>query len=1028
MREKTPVPIGEVTSFRHELARRPRIPAQTRLLERVDRGLVERADDFHALQRRRVLELEYPSDLSHGIKLWSLWRTDNTLREIPGLREALNASGESAKKAAALQEETGQKPFSIDIVRMQRRSRYGREPYYTSMPSYAIEYEGGIVVFKGVLGGIAHLMDSDRVIHADDIKRELRIKEHGPLILVLRARLKKTGVQLLADNTNPQPGRGYFWEVPPGVKMNAGTTEEWDTNSKSSAGAIEPSQEINIIATAEEPAGTVFPIPPLSLSDLTGTEGITVDVTVESGSGKRAKPIEKNAKTPGRPRKSRGKETAISTEVTPEEVQERIRAIAELLEPCRLNLGATLAGLRSILSPRLMKALNYTAVASFIEQGYIPQPDSRGRFSPEAVATLLCLVSSWEDERNLEESQQSELHDSVQTIMAKKKRAEKQRAFASTYTDLRTAPPGESIFEADSEPNRADTKKDSNKSQKEKWAIPAEFMDARNPDLTDTQQRRVIELNNTQGFTVQDLLTDSEFIGKMTPDEQEKWRKVISHSENFGHVLIAANYGLLVETAKKFAKQALAKEASFGALLHAGARGIQYAMGKFDPNYRIIQIQDDEPKKSPASFITYAKYWIQHYMQRELGEANGIGRNLYAAVNDALYLILAFDMAVGRRPRLEEMREQFVFNSYPPMDFLTRNRVMSFFAKHYTEYFETALALDFPLKTKADPETLHDILPPPSEEFNEEHASLYASLTRLSVDQQRVVRARFGINPEGKGYSIKEIATMLDMDEVRVTQLLQDSLALFRENPELASFKKERPSAHDESVDLEAPIILTLANVSAAESLSRLLEGSLSERDQKYLAIKLRYLALMSNIQIGEELGIPTTKITSQVHIIKDAENLPLRAELRKQQIAKLIIGGSTPHEIAGIINKGRVYVNEIMRDLEKAGKIKPQESIIQIWAKRDKQVAALHMRDYSRQEIQDELGISEAMLNDSIGRLYASGVLKRTEELDARERMTTPSENVAAVQIWKDENPKTNFFIFGSIKTNEKTEEVSHA
>jgi len=88
------------------------------------------------------------------------------------------------------------------------------------------------------------------------------------------------------------------------------------------------------------------------------------------------------------------------------------------LEPCRLDHGATLAGLRSILSPRLIRALSDTAVARFMEQEYIPQPDSKRRFSPEAVTTLLCLVSSWENGGTLAQPQQRELHGSVQTIMA----------------------------------------------------------------------------------------------------------------------------------------------------------------------------------------------------------------------------------------------------------------------------------------------------------------------------------------------------------------------------------------------------------------------------------------------------------------------------------------------------------------------------------------------------------------------------------------------------------------------------------
>jgi len=243
--------------------------------------------------------------------------------------------------------------------------------------------------------------------------------------------------------------------------------------------------------------------------------------------------------------------------------------------------------------------------------------------------------------------------------------------------------------------------------------------------------------------------------------------------------LVVHNLRFVIVQAKKYLNQGL----PLMDLIQAGNMGLAHAARKFDPRRKV-------------KFISYAVYWIQQAIQKEIDATNGTIRATQTQM-----------VRLRRVRKLQAQSRQKLNRDLTTYELMRLTGYTSDRVNEAGEYRVAIKSIDEPMNGD-DPGglTLGQMLGSPDTGDLTEHeravrdALEYAFSKLLTDREQQVVREYYGIGT-GKGLSLTEIGGVRDISRERVRQLKERVLRKLRTAPDEIRLRLEEVFTSKQQMD-----------------------------------------------------------------------------------------------------------------------------------------------------------------------------------------------------------------------------------
>lgn len=236
----------------------------------------------------------------------------------------------------------------------------------------------------------------------------------------------------------------------------------------------------------------------------------------------------------------------------------------------------------------------------------------------------------------------------------------------------------------------------------------------------------------------------------------------------------------VVREAKKLAGRGVELED----LIQEGITGVLRAIEKYDPD-------------KGYAFLTYADDWIRQRMLRACEREGSIERyqmripcHQYMANGRVQRHLEKLREELGREPTPEELAKraklQNVQQAETALNLLNRS-FTSLDAQRPSDDSEVTVA-----EAIADPQAID----PVQEVEHDSHSSIvWKVFSRLSPDEQQVMRMRQGLNEEGRKYTQEEVCKAMGIKKSRLVSLQKSAARQLRAAPELREIADDILSA-----------------------------------------------------------------------------------------------------------------------------------------------------------------------------------------------------------------------------------------
>ncbi|MGF6990073.1 RNA polymerase primary sigma factor [Lachnospiraceae bacterium PF1-21] len=250
----------------------------------------------------------------------------------------------------------------------------------------------------------------------------------------------------------------------------------------------------------------------------------------------------------------------------------------------------------------------------------------------------------------------------------------------------------------------------------------------------------------------QAYLRDIGNIPLLTAEEEVELAKRIEQGDVEAlKKLEESNLKLVVSMAKKYRGRGL----SFMDLIQEGNLGLMQAAKKFDYH-------------KGFRFSTYASWWINQAMARAILDKSRTIRipvHMAENVNRVLKNRNELTVELGREPTPEEIAER--------MGSVTPKAVCDMLS-----YAQDPLSLETPYGGAEDESSLESFIEDvnsasPEGALMKEalHDEISEVLATIPERDQEIIRMRFGLNPEGKIYTLEEVGNKIGLTRERIRQI-----------------------------------------------------------------------------------------------------------------------------------------------------------------------------------------------------------------------------------------------------------------
>jgi RNA polymerase sigma factor (sigma-70 family) len=277
----------------------------------------------------------------------------------------------------------------------------------------------------------------------------------------------------------------------------------------------------------------------------------------------------------------------------------------------------------------------------------------------------------------------------------------------------------------------------------------------------------------------------TEFARSVSEAQMRQWLK--NHrqgDEKAKNNILRANLGLVIHLAKRFYRPGISID--FGDLIQQGCLGLLRAMDRFDLHKQV--------QGKPIAFSTYAKYWIEHYVRREIEDHS---RTIAVPAHIQTYLRCA-------------ARAGNAGGSSNQSTALKRTAEALGISRRRLQSLQFAALQPVPIENLCDGELPAPSIVPASlasveNQFHVPHEKLRQLLDILPARERVLIEQRHGLIPGQSPKILVEVAKLMGLSRERVRQLEVRAIKRMRAASSLTVERSQLSSIHGLLVNSRVP-------------------------------------------------------------------------------------------------------------------------------------------------------------------------------------------------------------------------------